>query len=79
MPKHTFDETTEVNNKVFFEGEAEISDADLKAIKERQGSNAETTVETDLTKKTKAELLAQAGSKADESMTKAQIIELIEG
>lgn len=41
MPKHTFTETTEVNNKVFFEGEAELSDADLKAVKEMQGSNAE--------------------------------------
>jgi hypothetical protein len=34
MPKHTFKETTEVNNKVFFAGEAELDADDLKALKE---------------------------------------------
>lgn len=44
MPKHTFTETTEVNNKVFFEGEAEISDADVAslgvAVKNAKTANA---------------------------------------
>ncbi len=36
MPKHNFEETTTINNKVFFEGEAEVSDADLKALKDAE-------------------------------------------
>jgi len=32
MPKHTFTETTTVNNKVFFKGDAEVSEADAKAV-----------------------------------------------
>ncbi len=83
MGKHTFKETTAIANKVFFAGDAEISDEDAKTLKPSQAPTTETSSadggETDLTKKTKAELMKMAGDRADESMTKAQIIELIEG
>ena len=46
MPKHTFTETTTVNNKVFFEGEVELSDADAKSLKE-----SEKTAQTEKTEK----------------------------
>ncbi len=47
MPKHNFAETTSVNHKVFFEGEAEVSDADLKALKEVKSNENETDEEAD--------------------------------
>jgi len=41
MPIHNFTETTTINNKVFFEGEAEVSDVDLKAIKDAEKISSE--------------------------------------
>lgn len=32
MPKHTFKETTQIKDKVFFAGDAELSEADAKAL-----------------------------------------------
>jgi len=46
MPKHNFAETTSVNHKVFFEGDAEVSDEDLKALKEAKSNKNEATENT---------------------------------
>lgn len=43
MPKHNFEKTTEANNKVFFKGEAEVSEEDAKALnRSRSAQQAET-------------------------------------
>lgn len=85
MPKHTFTETTTVNNKVFFEGEVELSDADAKALKAAPGSlkngkSADTDSadyaesEDDLMRLTKNELLERAkGLDVTEDNNKSEI------
>lgn len=52
MPKHNFAETTSVNHKVFFEGEAEVSDEDLKVLKQTKLNENEVDEEAETQKET---------------------------
>ncbi len=93
MSKHTFTETTEVNNKIFFAGEAELSSDDLKALKETPtGTDATETrttetetlpTETELGKMNKAELTRTAKAEnvevTDETDTNAKLAQAILG
>ncbi|HXG84084.1 MAG TPA: hypothetical protein VNI84_08660 [Pyrinomonadaceae bacterium] len=85
MPKHTFSETTTIGGKVYFEGEAELSDAELQTVKGSQAvdqsASAPAPSAADLAKLNKAELTAQAAAEgaalSEEADTNKKIVDEI--